>query len=84
MTLIGLIKLAFGARLLGVSPDSIRALSAPAGVENLTIVDLSTPGAQRRTLRLIYSEVILLRDKLIQTARDRRKAAANLIASQAG
>jgi hypothetical protein len=66
-----LIRLALGAEILGVSPDAIRKRIAPAGVEELTIVDISRPGAQRRTLRLVYSEVTALRDRLIQTARDR-------------
>ena len=66
-----LIRLAVGAELLGVSPDAIRKRIAPAGVEELTIVDISRPGAQRRTMRLVYSEVASLRDRLIQRARDR-------------
>ncbi len=66
-----LITLSVGATILGVSPDAIRKRQAPTGVEQLTVIDISRPGAQRRTLRLVYSEVVALRDRLIQTARDR-------------
>jgi hypothetical protein len=63
-----LIRFAAGAEILGVSPDAIRKRIASAGVEELTI---SRPGAQRRTTRLVHSEVVALRDRLIQAARDR-------------
>jgi len=66
-----LIKLAAGAKILGVSPDAIRKRSAPRGVERLTIIDGAKNGAQRRLLFLIYSEVIELRDELIHNARQR-------------
>jgi hypothetical protein len=63
------IPLREGARLLGVSPDSIRKREAPRGVETLTIIDGARQGAQRRLLFLRLSEVIALRDKLYEDAR---------------
>ena len=66
-----LIRLSTGAEILGVSPDAIRKRMAPSGVEELTIVDISKSTAQRRSFRLVYSEVVALRDKLIETARQR-------------
>jgi hypothetical protein len=66
-----MITLSQGAKILGVSPDAIRKRQAPAGVEDLTIIDVSRANTQRRRLCLVYSEVTGLRDRLIQTARDR-------------
>jgi hypothetical protein len=66
-----LIKLSEAARLFGVDQSSLRKLEAPRGVEELTFVDISKPGAERRSLRLVYSECVALRDKLIQTSRQR-------------
>jgi len=64
-----LIKLAAGAEMFDVSPDAIRKRLAP--YDGLTIVDASPPGAQRRSLRLVYSECVALRDKLIEDGRQR-------------
>jgi hypothetical protein len=66
-----LIRLATAGEILGVSPDAIRKRISPVGVEELTFVDISRPGAQRHTIRLVYSEVVALRDSLIQAARNR-------------
>ena len=65
------IPLKVGAQILGVSPDAIRKREAPRGVEGLTIINAARVGAQRALLQLRLSEVIALRDKLYEDARER-------------
>lgn len=65
------IPLAVGAAMLGVSPDAIRKREAPRGVETLTIINAAREGSQRALLQLRLSEVIALRDKLYEDARQR-------------
>lgn len=69
-----LMPVAEAAHMLGVTAEAIRKRTAPDGIENLTIVNILRPYAQRRSIRLVYSEVVALRDTLIRTERDRMKA----------
>jgi hypothetical protein len=66
-----LIKPSVAGQMLGVSSDALVRRIAPRGVDTLTFVDISQPGAKRRTLRLVYSECVALRDELIHNARER-------------
>jgi len=76
-----LIKLSAGAKMFGDdSADAIRKRLPP--YDRLTIVDLSGPDAQRRKLRLVYSECVALRDELIQNARQRTSVARMLDAKR--
>ena len=56
--------------ILGVSADSLRKRSAPRGAETLTVIDIRLLDRERRSYRLIFSEVIALRDGLIEQERE--------------
>ena len=65
-----LITLSVAGRMLGFEGgDAMRRRYAAEN--NLTIVDLSRPGAQRPTLRMVLSEVIAHRREKIHNARRR-------------
>jgi hypothetical protein len=67
-----LIPLSVAGRMLGFEGgDAMR--KGYAAENNLTIVSLTRPGAQRQTLRMIRGEVIAHRQKMIDNARQYSK-----------
>jgi len=64
-----LIPLTPAARMLGLSPDTLR--NGYVSELGLTLIDQSRPGAQRRRFFMVFGEVVEHRRKLIDEARRR-------------
>jgi hypothetical protein len=73
-----LMTLKEAGHILGVSAYSLRTRTAPRGVDTLTFIDITLPNRERRSYRLVFSEVIALRDELIERGARDGEGSANL------